>query len=73
MLYYKCDDGKCYLNVTDSIEEMASCDMDNKTLVGWWNPIFPSQDYWKYVFITNSCYQLLFIRLIFNESKILAK
>lgn len=46
--YLKCDDGQCYLNTMFN-GTLASCET-NKTLldrVGYWNPIFPSQDYWK--------------------------
>lgn len=41
--FYKCDiDGKCYENFFG-----ISCQSNNKTFVGYWNPIYPSQDYWK--------------------------
>lgn len=45
----KCNDGKCYLNVT--IENRASSCSNTSLLtpVGYWNPVYPSQDYWKFV------------------------
>lgn len=46
--YLKCADGICYLNESTSLK-LLSCDSNRSELtrVGYWNPIFPSQDFWK--------------------------
>lgn len=45
----KCSNGKCY-NITVLNAENLTCESVDKnfTNLGWWNPNFPSQDYWKY-------------------------
>lgn len=45
----KCDNGQCY-NITTLTGSIADCSTNQSYLnpVGWWNPSFPSQDYWKY-------------------------
>jgi hypothetical protein len=45
---FKCDNGRCY-NLSALSNLTSSCDT-NQTLfqsIGYWNPNFPSQDYWK--------------------------
>lgn len=48
--YLKCTyDGKCFLNTTTSALDEVSCETNHSllTFVGYWDPIYPSQDYWK--------------------------
>ncbi|CAF0707880.1 unnamed protein product [Brachionus calyciflorus] len=51
----KCPNGKCF-NLTTLDGGVASCNMNETLLnmVGWWNPTFPSQDYWNKVILQKS-------------------
>ncbi|RNA14741.1 sodium- and chloride-dependent neutral and basic amino acid transporter B(0+) [Brachionus plicatilis] len=54
-LYLKCSNGKCFdINSLDG--RIADCNMNETLLqmVGWWNPTFPSQDYWNKVVLKKS-------------------
>jgi hypothetical protein len=52
-LLLKCADGQCYYNRSiDCID--VNCDTNRSLLqrVGYWDPIYPSQDYWKYIYLS---------------------
>lgn len=44
--YLKCDDGRCYPSSYDGMN-LTCVDVNKNISVGYWNPIYPSQDYWK--------------------------
>lgn len=42
----KCSNGQCYIQeIIDGIN--ATCDTPNITSIGYHDPIYPSQDFWK--------------------------
>ncbi|RNA03671.1 sodium- and chloride-dependent neutral and basic amino acid transporter B(0+) [Brachionus plicatilis] len=51
----RCDNGQCF-NITSLTGSIANCstNQSNLDLVGWWNPSFPSQDYWNNVILMKS-------------------
>ncbi|RNA09092.1 sodium- and chloride-dependent glycine transporter 1-like [Brachionus plicatilis] len=51
----RCDSGKCF-NITTLTGSIANCssNQSNLDLIGWWNPTFPSQDYWNNVILKKS-------------------
>ncbi|CAF0892953.1 unnamed protein product [Brachionus calyciflorus] len=51
--FFKCDDGKCYVSqIIGGLN--LTCNSPNKVSVGYWNPIYPSQDYWNNVILKKS-------------------
>jgi hypothetical protein len=60
----KCSNGKCY-NSSILDTNGLTCDSigSNITSLGWWNPNFPSQDFWKYVSFISSKYELIVYEL----------
>ncbi|CAF0889150.1 unnamed protein product [Brachionus calyciflorus] len=51
----KCDNGRCF-NLTTLNGSLANCSLNetNLNFLGWWNPTFPSQDYWNNVILKKS-------------------
>jgi hypothetical protein len=51
-LNLKCSDGGCYELLT-SLNTTATCSFENSSSIlkriGFWKPVFPSQDFWTYV------------------------
>ena len=49
--YLKCDDGKCYLNVTlnEQASSLHTCETNKSLLefLGHHSPAYPSENYWK--------------------------
>ncbi len=45
---FKCDNGHCY-NLTIFNDQTSNCNASEEASIGYWNPTFPSQDYWKFV------------------------
>ena len=48
---WKCDNGKCFnitemFNVGGILNETALCS-SNESFTGWYNPKYPSEDYWQ--------------------------
>lgn len=48
MFQIKCDNGKCYNNTLNNFDKTELC-MSNQSFVGWYNPKYPSEDYWQLV------------------------
>jgi hypothetical protein len=50
----KCDDGKCYNKLTFNGTAPNCSATLGLNSTGWWNPVYPSENYWNQVILQKS-------------------